>query len=436
MSSSESKVFNNFFILGLVVFVLLLMSINISAVNGELTYLIKIEGEIDNGIFELVERGLEEAENVNADYLIFELDTPGGYLDPALKIRDQILQSEITTIAYVRGRAWSAAALISLATEELIMLSGSSIGAAEPRPYDEKTVSALTREFKATAETRNRNPELAAAMVDSDIAIDGIIEKDKILTLTAEEAVENNIAERRIENIDELYDLYNINSDNIVEIEMTLAEKAARLITKPTFTTLLISIALIALIAEALMPGFGLAGSIGIVSLGLVFSSYAYYGVAGWGLVLLFGIGLLLIVIEILVIPDFGFTGLAGILFISSSIYFLFPDPKTAFRAIGIIIISVFFTTIILLKIFGTSNIWKRISLEKRETLESGYVGVKDNSFLENKQGITITPLRPAGIADIEGERIDVVSDGRFIDRGEEIMVSKILGNRIVVKKI
>ncbi|MEJ6951136.1 NfeD family protein [Natronospora cellulosivora (SeqCode)] len=419
----------------LLLFFILATSLSSTAENGNLTYLIRIEGQIDNGMFKLVERGIEDAEVSNVDLIIFEVDTPGGYVDPAIKIRDVILQSNVPTVGYVKGRAWSAGALISLATEDLVMLTGSSIGAAEPRPYDEKFISAFSKEFKATAEARGRNPEVAEAMVDSHIEIEGLIERDKLLTLTVGEALEHNIADYQVNNINELYDFLNIDSSSIVDIEMSLGEKAARIITRPTFTTLLIAIAIIALIAEALMPGFGVGGSIGIFSLGIVFSSYAYYGMAGWGLAFLFTIGLFLIAIEIFVIPGFGFAGLAGLFAILSSIYFLFPDPETAFRSIALIIIISFFSSIILLKIFGGSKLWKRISLEKSETLEEGYVGVSDNSYLENKKGITVTPLRPAGIAEIDGERIDVVSEGGFLARGEEIIVLKVAGNRIVVKK-
>src|SRR5690554_2842571 len=119
----KNKNYNNLILLCLTLLFIFFITCNITAESGQLAYLIRIEGEIDNGLFKLVERGMEEAEFNNADFIIFEIDTPGGYVDPAIKIRDNILQSNITTVAYVRGRAWSAGALISMAAEELIMLT-------------------------------------------------------------------------------------------------------------------------------------------------------------------------------------------------------------------------------------------------------------------------------------------------------------------------
>jgi membrane-bound serine protease (ClpP class) len=54
---------------------------------------------------------------------------------------------------------------------------------------------------------------------------------------------------------------------------------------------------------------------------------------------------------------------------------------------------------------------------------------------LLGRSGTTLTPLRPAGIADVDGQRIDVVSDGEFIDSGVPITVSRVDGNRIVVRR-
>src|SRR5690606_32307241 len=110
----------------------------VAADNADLVYKIPLTGNIDNGLLKLVERGLAEAERSGADLVVFEIDTYGGYLDPAIKIRDLILRSNLPTVTYVKGRAWSAGALIALAGEKLFMAEGSSIGAAETRPAEEK----------------------------------------------------------------------------------------------------------------------------------------------------------------------------------------------------------------------------------------------------------------------------------------------------------
>ncbi len=427
---------SSYFVLTLILFFLFSLSSLLYADSTDLVYKIPITGEIDNGLLKLTERGIAEAEEAGADLILFEIDTYGGYVDSAIKIRDIILETTTPTAAYVKGRAWSAGALIALSAENLIMAEGSSIGAAETRPNEEKYISALRKEFKATAEARGKNADLAAAMVDSDIEIDGIIAKGKLLTLTAQEALEHNMTDYSVSNVEQLYNELNYSPGRVEVVEMTMTEKAARIITKPTVTTMLLTIGIIGIIAEALIAGFGIAGTIGFLSLGLVFSSYIYYDVAGWGVMILFIVGIILMALELFVVPGFGITGIGGIIAMFASIYFLFPTFDLAITALATILVLTVAGIIVLIKIFGSSRLWNNISLGESQTKEAGYLAQSTKKELIGKVGITVTPLRPAGIAEIEGERIDVVSEGRYIDKDEEIIVFKIAGNRIVIKKI
>ena len=73
--------------------------------------------------------------------------------------------------------------------------------------------------------------------------------------------------------------------------------------------------------------------------------------------------------------------------------------------------------------------------LSQKTDKESGFSANDDNSFLLNKEGVAVTQLRPAGIAKIESNRVDVVTNGEFIDAGTKIIVTDIQGRRIIVKK-
>ncbi len=73
--------------------------------------------------------------------------------------------------------------------------------------------------------------------------------------------------------------------------------------------------------------------------------------------------------------------------------------------------------------------------LSQKTDKESGFSANDDNSGLLGKKGEAVTGLRPAGIALIDGNRVDVVTDGAFFDAGTEIFVSDIQGRRIIVKK-
>jgi membrane-bound serine protease (ClpP class) len=419
----------------LLVLLLIITSGGLVKASTGLVYKIPITGEIDPGLVKVVERSIDEAEEAGADLIIFEIDTYGGYVDSAIKIRDMLLESAIPSYTYVKGRAWSAGALITLAGNKVAMKPGSSIGAAETRPNEEKYISALRKEFKSTAEVRGKNPDIAAAMVDADIEIDGLITSGKLLTLTANEALNHGITDIVVDDINGIFDHEDFKPARIVSIEMTTAEKAARFIIKPEVSTILITVGIIALLIETFMIGFGVSGVIGLLSLGVVFSSHVFYGGASWGLVILFILGLVLMLLEVFVIPGFGLAGIAGLVALLASIYLLFPTTEIALSAIALIMLFALLAIGVLIKLFGISPLWKRISLNESQTTEAGYIASETRKELLGKKARALTPLRPAGIAEIDGYRIDVVSEGGFIEKGQAVEIIKVSGNRIVVKK-
>src|SRR5690606_1448155 len=95
-----------------------------------------------------VRRAVAEAEAAGAAAILVEINTFGGRVDSATDIRDALLRTHLTVIAFIPDRAWSAGALIALAADHIAMAPGASMGAAEPRPADEKTISALRSEFE------------------------------------------------------------------------------------------------------------------------------------------------------------------------------------------------------------------------------------------------------------------------------------------------
>ena len=150
-----------------------------------------------------MQRVLDEATQAGAVAVVLEINTFGGRVDAAVQIRDALLDSPMRSIAFVNKRAISAGALIALASTDIVMAGGGTIGAATPvkigqggegaEAVGEKTVSYVRKEFRATAESRKRPPLLAEAMVDADVEIEGVIEKGKLLTLTTEEALKHKL---------------------------------------------------------------------------------------------------------------------------------------------------------------------------------------------------------------------------------------------------
>ena len=92
---------------------LFLIILLISPTFGDVVYRVPIEGTIDLGLPPFIQRTLDRAESENASIIIFDINTFGGRVDAATQIKDAILGSELTTVAFINRRAISAGALIS-----------------------------------------------------------------------------------------------------------------------------------------------------------------------------------------------------------------------------------------------------------------------------------------------------------------------------------
>jgi membrane-bound ClpP family serine protease len=148
---------------------------------------------------------------------------------------------------------------------------------------------------------------------------------------------------------------------------------------------------------------------------------------------ILFGFGLLLIVLEFF---EFGFTGLFGALGAVCLIVNIFISSETV-REGGIITgISLLAVAIIMVVFFTLASKGKLPGKLILKDTEAGYTGVEDRQHLIGKEGIVVSRCRPAGIAEFNGKPFDIVSRGEFIDKGTPVEVIEVEGNRIVVKSI
>ena len=414
-----------------------LIALNTYANETDEVYLVSIKGTIDLGLSSYVQRALEEAVSNKVKAVILEIDTFGGRVDAAVQIRDQIINLNIPSVAYIKNRAWSAGALIALSAKYILMDKSASIGAAEPQPADEKTVSALRAEFTSTALSRGRSEDIAAAMVDKDVEIKGIIEKDKILTLNAEQAIKLNIADNIVLNNEEVLNFLNLRDAKIVHIYPNWAENISRFVTNPVVSSLLLSIGFLGLIIEFWTLGWGIAGSIGIISLSLFFGGHIIVGLAGFETIILFVIGLLLLLAEIFFIPGFGLAGISGIAAILASIFLTFGNIIQATYSILIALgISVIGFSL-LIKYIPSTRTWRKFVLSTEQKKELGYtVGTKDLKRLIGGKGISITPLRPSGIVEVNGKKLDALTRGEYVDSNTEIKIISVEGNKIVVEAV
>ena len=416
-------------------------------------YVAPIAGTIDLGLAPYVQRVLDEATAAKADAVVLEINTFGGRVDAAVQIRDALLNSRVRTIAFVNKRAISAGALISLAAEDLVMAGGSTIGAATPvqmgqpgeaaKPVGEKTVSYVRKEFRATAESRKRPLLLAEAMVDPDVEIPGVIEKGKLLTLTTDEALEHKLADLRADTLEEALRSLGLGGAELRHASLNWAENVVRFLTHPVVSSLLITIAMIGIIVEIRTPGFGIPGALGIASLACFLWGHWLVQLVGWEEVLLVLAGILLLALEAFVIPGFGIAGVLGILAVIGGLVLSMlgagDTPRfillTAARVVFALIFA-FAGSLLLLRYLPRLPFGRQLVLQTGLDTGSGYVSTPAGDLRwQGRSGRASSPLRPAGIAEIDGERVDVVSEGGYVDAGEPIEVMRVDGNRIVVKR-
>lgn len=401
---------------------------------------IPVEDEVEPGLASYLQRNIAQAREINADLIILALDTMGGRVDAAQDIKRILYDCEIPTVAFVKDQAISAGAYIALCCDTILMAPGSTIGDAEMRVNgeraDEKYLGSWREEFAAIAEQKGRDPEIAKAFVDRDIAIDGIIEAGKLLTLTPQRAVELGFAEAIVENETALLQYLGAGDAQVIYGTLTGAEKITRLVTSSSIAPVLLAAGILSLLLEFVTPGVGLFAIVGTLLLALYFGGHMIAGMASWFALLLFIIGIILCFIEILV-PGLGIFAIGGIGCIVGSIFLTTPDLITAVKYLAIVLVILAVCAPVVLKLFSKSKFFDRLLVRERLTTEDGYVaGRQEQADYIGAMGVAATTLRPSGTVELaDGTRIDVVTRGEFIEKGEPVQVVRKEGTWLVVEK-
>jgi membrane-bound serine protease (ClpP class) len=417
---------------------------------------VPVDGMIDLGLAPFIQRVLEQAEDRRAAAVVLEVNTLGGRLDAAVLIRDNLLESPVRTIAFVDKRAISAGALITLAAKEIVLAPGATIGAATPvkltqggqgaESVDEKTVSYVRKEFRATAESRGRPVKLAEAMVDADVDLPGLAPRGKLLTLTADEAVQRGVADRRAADIPGLLRAVGLDGAIVEQTGVNWAERVVRWLTHPVVSSLLMTIAVFGILIELRTPGFGLPGILGLLALAAFFWGHWLVRLAGWEELLLIGGGIALLLVELFAIPGFGAAGVLGIAAILAGLTLSMVGSGASAAGIASAALRVALSLalslaggLLLLRFLPKLKYGRHLVLEAALPAGEGTPRMERGATRpadDRDAGRALTPLRPAGTAALGGERVDVVSDGDFVDAGEAVEVVRRDGNRVVVRRI
>ncbi|WP_017728394.1 NfeD family protein [Halalkalibacterium ligniniphilum] len=409
--------------------------------DQSLVYYIPVEQEVERGLEAFLQRSITSAVEEGADHIVLEINTPGGRVDAANNMANIMRNTEIPITAYVTNDAISAGAYIALNADQIVMAPGATMGSAAVidgagNAADEKTQSYWLAEMSAAAELNDRDPKYALAMADRSIEIPELgVTSESLLTLTASQALEVGYAEAIAADRGELLEFLELENAFEQEMEVSFAEQIARFVTNPIIIPILLSIGSLGLVLELYSPGFGVPGIMGISALLLFFFGHLIAGFAGFEAIILFVVGFLLILVEVFV-PGFGIFGILGIAGIIGGM--LLASFSTAWMTVSILISAVITTvvSIITFRYFGTRGPWKKMILTDSTSSEKGYISNVTRSEIVGLEGESLTPLRPSGSGVFGDERLDVVSEGGYIERGRKIKVVYTSGSRIVVREV
>ncbi len=419
---------------------LIFMPFGSGAADNNTVVVIEIKGTINPGTTSYVAYAFEEALNMEAEAVILELDTPGGFIHSAEAIRRIMDDHDLPVYAFVRPNAISAGAYLALAADEIYMVPGSTIGAAEPSylgvgEVDEKMLSVWEKEMAGVAERRGRDPLIASAMVRRDIAVEGLVEEGVLLTLTAGEALEVGYSEGTVNDHASLLTAVGLEEAEWRPVEQRAVDGLVSWTTNPVVGTILLMIGLGGLALEVITAGFGAAGAISLGAFALYFGGNIAAGMAEYWVLILFAFGIGLMLIEA-VMPGFGVFGVAGLIATIFSIVLAAVSVQTGMVMLLISIVLAAVFSIIAFRFFARRGALRHIILFEEETSDLGYVAPPDQKDLSGRTGVAVTSLRPSGAAEIDGKRIDVVSDGSYIAKGEPVRVDRVEGVRVIVRSI
>jgi membrane-bound serine protease (ClpP class) len=438
---AKGYIWFTFFIL---LFSAIIGSFTVQAVENkqaETVYVIPVQETVEKGLLAFINRSIKEAEELNAELIILDINTPGGAVDAASDIAKSMTTTKIPLIAFVNKQALSAGAYIALHADEIYMTPGSTMGAAaiidqQGNAAGEKAESFWLAAMKSAAELNGRDPIYAMAMADKEIDLPDVnAGKGELLTLTPTQALQVGYSEGTVENLTDLLDQLGVEDSNIVNSEVSFSEHIARFITHPVVVPILLSLGSIGLIVELYSPGFGLPGIVGISSLLLFFYGHTVAGLAGMEAIILFFVGFVLLVLELFV-PG-GILGIIGVIAVLTSVFMSTESVELAAISIFIALTLSVIVSILLFKVFGKKiSLFDRLILKDATVTDKGYVSNTNRLELIGLEGKTVTPLRPSGTAMFDQEYFHVVTEGVYIPENTAVKIVKVEGARTVVREL
>jgi membrane-bound serine protease (ClpP class) len=429
---------------------------------------VPLRGEVSPSLLMFLRRAEKAAENNGAAAIIFEMNTYGGRLDTAEEITSVLNHATIPTYTFINSNAGSAGSLIALATQHIYMAPVSAIGAAAPvlptgedlpATEREKTISYWSALIRSTAIRNKHNPDIGEAFMNKDKEVkigDRVIHpKGTLLTLSAQEATEQIngkpvLADGVADSIVDLTQKAGLKG-NIVSLDPSGFEQLAFWIT--ALAPLLLLGGIIGAYLEFKIPGASLPGIFSAVCFALFFLGHYLAGLAGWEVVALFVLGIVLVLIEILFFAHSTIVfGVVGVFLILASLLWAMIDryPGQTFfptgRMLAIPLLNLFIAIAasvvaitFLARFLPRTSLYRRFALMTSNPPGPSLAGMPREfatplALMPGMQGTALTILRPSGKARFADHVVDVVTEGEFIAPQTPITVIQTDGMRVVVK--
>ncbi len=412
----------------------------------------EIKSEIDPRSNRYVELAIEHAEEIEADYVIIEMDTYGGVVTDAKDIVENIMDFDKPIWVFINKDAASAGALISIACDSIYMAPGANIGAATVVFQDgsaapDKYQSYMRSTMRSIAEENGRDPQIAEGMVDQTIEIDSVTKEGQVITFSTSEAIKHGFCEAKVSSIEEILERNGVEDYERVDYELGTSEKIMAFVLNPFISGVLIMVIVGGIWFELQTPGVGFPIAASLIALVLYFVPYYMNGLAENWEIIAFFVGLVLIALEVFVIPGFGIAGILGIAFTLGSLILVMLNNDAfdfTFVAMDEILIATIVATIgifggmALLFLVGVkftdSKLFARVALTDTMSRSDGYTSSFHEESMIGKIGKAHTILRPSGKVMINDELYDAYTRGDYIEKDSEIIVTSEEGTSLKVK--
>lgn len=448
---------------------------------------IEFSDYIDETSIQWISRALEpKLASEQANLLILEFDSTGGDPEACLMLARRISAldpDKYRTVAYVNGSAAGPAAMLALSCQDVIMKTDANIGGEYVPEIAAEVLADLKVAAVGIAESIGRDPALLQSVLDTSLEVfryrnkstgkerlmtqaqrDELLDAEKWLqqsphevleAMSVEAAEKIKLPRQVVASLDELKSFYQLDGEpellKPTEVDRWLHE-AALFLASPFVAPWLLFLAMFLLFNEISSPGLGIPGFLGTVCLVLYFWSQHFDGNAHWLEIMLFAAGVLFLLVELFVIPGFGIFGIGGLLMVVISIVlasqtFIIPTNTEEFRQLprSLFALAGAFGgmiggMVVLRTVLPKTPFFRRIMLgpptRDPDQLDDGTdpESMVNWDHLVGRKGTAITNLAPAGKARIEGQLMDVISDGRLIEKDQSIEVMEVAGNRILVK--